>query len=328
MTTTFPASGGRPGRPVWRQLAARAAASFAVAAALLPGTGRAVPAQGPVVAAPVLLTAASTRALALGDAYTALGSDPDVIFYNPAQLIPARGIAVGLQRYAQGSTGLSVSAASVLAPGTVGVGVHLLDQATERLTYRELAAAGEEAQFARGERLASGAVATLGYARPAFFATRVGIAGKVIHQALGAERDITGAFDVGVARGSSIQLAIVGRNLGHGVRIGGSTVALPREVAFGASIPRREVGPLDLAATGSVALLADGTWRGGGGTEWGYMPLDGFTFVARVGYRTVEGAESHLTFGAGFVGERVSFDYAVQAADGAGTVRRFGIRWR
>ena len=287
-------------------------------------------AQGPVIAAPVLFTPASTRALALGDAYTALGADPDVIFYNPAQLVPARGIAVGLQRYEHGSTVLNVSAASVLAPGTVGVGVQLLDQESHEFTYRAFAARGEDAHFDRGELLASGAVATLGYARPAWFSTRIGIAGKVIHQEFGFERDITGAFDVGIARGSSVQLAIVGRNLGHGLKLeGGPTIALPREVAIGAAVPRQEVGPLDLAATGAVALLADGTWRGGLGTEWGYMPLDGFTFVARAGYRAVEGAESHLTFGAGFVGERVSLDYALQMADeGGGIVQRFGVRWR
>ena len=303
--------------------------SIILMAAATFGAASGADAQGPMIAAPVLVTPGSTRALALGDAYTALGSDPDVIFYNPAQLIPARGIAIGMQRYEHGSTLLSVSAASVLTPGTVGVGVQLLDQETHEMSYRDFAARGEDAHFDRGELLASGAVASLGYARPAWFNTRVGIAGKVIHQEFGFERDITGAFDVGISRGSTFQLAIVGRNLGKGIRLqGASTVALPREVAFGAAMPRREVGPLDLAATASAALLADGTWRGGGGTEWAYMPLDGFTFAARIGYRTVEGAESHLTFGAGFVGERVSLDYAMQASDGAGRVQRFGVRWR
>ncbi len=301
----------------------RAGVMFSVAAATSP-----LGAQGPRLAPLVLATAGSTRALALGDAFTALGSDPDVIFYNPAQLLPARGIGIGMQRYEHGSTVLNVSAASVLAPGTIGVGVQFLDQESDAASYQALSRRGERALFERGFSLATGAVASLAYARPAFFNTRVGVAGKVIHQEFGEERDITGAFDIGISRGSSIQLALVGRNLGHGVSLFGSTVPLPREVAFGAAMPRREVGPLDLAATGSVGLLADGTWRGGGGTEWGYMPLDGFTFVARIGYRAVEGAESHVTTGAGFVGERVSLDWALQVSDGAGTVHRFGVRWR
>ena len=302
--------------------------SSAVCALLIAGAASGAGAQRPVMAPPVLSTAGSTRALALGDAFIALGADPDVVFYNPAQLVPARGIAVALQRHERASTLLTVSAASVLAPGTVGVGVQLLDQASSEGSYRAMSARGAPALFERGAAVATGAVASLAYARPAFFSTRVGITGKVVHQQFGAERDVTGAFDVGISRGSSLQLAIVGRNLGHGIRLGGGNVALPREVAFGAAVPRREVGPLDLAATGAISLLADGTVLGGAGTEWAYMPLDGFTFVGRVGYRAVEGAESHLTLGAGFVGERVSLDYAFRPSPGPGAVHRFGVRWR
>ena len=287
-----------------------------------------VRAQEPTVAPPVLGVPGSTRALALGNAYAALGMDADAIFYNPAQLVPARGIGVSLQRYGGETSVLTLSGVSVLAPGTVGVGIQLLDQATSTGSYRALSTDGEAALFERGATLATGAVATLGYARPAFFNTRVGISGKLIHQQFGDARDVTGAFDVGVARGSTIQLALVGRNLGHGIRLGGPTVALPREVTFGAAIPRREVGPLDLAATGSISLLATGSLSAGAGTEWSYMPLDGFTFAARVGYRAVEAAESHLTVGGGFVGERVSLDYAFQASDGAGGSHRVGVRWR
>jgi hypothetical protein len=285
-------------------------------------------AQGPTIAPPVLGIAGSTRGLALGNAYTALGSDPDVIFYNPALLVPARGIGVALQHYERESSVITLSAASVLAPGTVGIGIQVLDQATSEGSYREMSRPGERALFVRGPTLATGAVASLAYARPAFFNTRVGITGKVIHQQFGDSRDITGAFDVGLSRGGSVQLALVGRNLGHGIRLGGSTVALPREIAFGAGIPRREVGPLDLAAGATVSMLADGSLTAGGGTEWGWMPLDGFTFAARVGYRVVEAAESHVTLGGGFIGERVSLDYAFQASDGPGDAHRFGVRWR
>ena len=285
-------------------------------------------AQRPMIAPAVLAAPGSTRALALGNAYTALGADPDAIFYNPAQLVAARGISLGLQRYGARSSLMNLSAVSVLAPGTVGIGVQLLDQASSAASFRDLTDRGESALFARGSTLATGAVASLAYARPAIFNLRLGIGVKLIHQQFGNARDLTGAFDVGVARGSTIQLALVGRNLGHGIRLGSGTIALPREVAFGAALSRREIGPLDLAATASVSMLAGGTLVGGGGTEWSYMPLDGFTFAARIGYRAVERAESHLTLGGGFVGERVSLDYAFQAPDGAGSAHRIGIRWR
>ena len=284
-------------------------------------------AQGPAVAPTVLTLPGSTRALGIGDAYAALATDPDAIFYNPGQLVPARGLGVSLQRHEEGSGLLSVSAASVLAPGTVGLGVQILDQSTDASTYGALARSGEGALFRRGSVLATGAVATVGYART-IFNFRVGAAAKLIHQQFGNQRDATPAFDVGISRGSSYQVALIGRHLGHGLHLGGSSVALPREVALAGAIPRREVGPLDLAAAASMAMRADGSLVGGGGTEWSYNPLDGFTFAARIGYRAIEGDASHLTLGAGFIGERFNLDYGFQASDGAGAVHRLGVRWR
>src|SRR5688500_4292448 len=76
---------------------------FAGAASLLTLTAGGVAfdagAQGPTIAPIVLAVPGSGRALALGNSYAALGADPDVIFYNPAQLVAARGIGVGVQRY-------------------------------------------------------------------------------------------------------------------------------------------------------------------------------------------------------------------------------------
>ena len=274
----------------------------------------------------VLTTPASTRALGVGDAYAALAADPDAIFYNPAQLLPARGLGVAAQRYGDASTVLTASAASVLAPGTMGLGIQLLDHATTAGSYGELVRRGRASLFARGPRLATGGVASVGYAR-SVSRVRIGAASKVVYQEFGDERDVTLAFDVGITGGSSYPIALVGRNLGHGLAIGGPTHSLPREVVLGGAMPRREVGPLDLAVTASIAMRANGTLHGGGGTEWSYNPLDGFTFAARVGYRAVEGAESHLTLGAGFVGERFNLDYAYGGTDGDAT-HRLGVRWR
>src|SRR5688500_15364747 len=173
-------------------------------------------AQMPVVAPMVLTVPASTRALGVGDAYAALASDPDAVFYNPSQLVPARGLGIGVQRYADGSAVLTASAASILAPGTIALGVQILDQATDAVSYSALARAGEAAMFRRGPTLATGAAVSVGYARTVF-GFRVGAAGKVVHQQFGNTRDATPAFDVGVSRGSMYNVAIVGRHLGHGL---------------------------------------------------------------------------------------------------------------
>lgn len=284
--------------------------------------------QGPRIAPLVLATSGSARALALGDAYIVLGSDPDVIFYNPAQLVSARGVAVGMQRWTGASSLVTLSGASALAPGAIAVGAQLLDHRAADGSYHALSRSGVDALFDRGSTVATGVVASIAYARPAMFSTRVGVTAKVLHQQFGNETDVTGAFDVGVARGSGVQLTVVGRNLGHGVRLGGPTVPLPREVAVGAAVPRREVGPLDLAATSSLGLLADGRLVGGAGVELGYMPLDGFTFALRGGYRRFEQGAEHISYGAGFVGERVSIDYGVHGIDIDRMSHRVGLRWR
>ena len=274
----------------------------------------------------VITTPASTRALGVGDAYAALASDPDAIFYNPAQLLPARGLGIAAQRYGDAGTALTASAASVLAPGTIGLGVQFLDHATTAGSYGELARIGSASLWTGGPALATGGAISVGYAR-SLRSVRVGAASKVVYQEFGAERDATVAFDVGITGGSSYPIALVGRNLGHGLAIGGPTQALPREVVLGGAMPRREVGPLDLAVTASIAMRATGLLHGGGGTEWSYNPLDGFTFAARIGYRAVEGAESHLTLGAGFVGERFNLDYAFGGFEGD-AAHRLGVRWR
>ena len=79
-------------------------------------------------AAVVLELPASARALALGDAVTAVGHDDAMIFYNPAQLASLNGLAasLSLQRYLESTTLAALSAAAGFGPGTVGVGIQSL----------------------------------------------------------------------------------------------------------------------------------------------------------------------------------------------------------
>ncbi len=261
----------------------------------------------------------------MGDAYVALTGDPDLIFYNPAQLTAARGLGIAAHRFGNATTLTTLSAANALAPGGIGIGVQLLDYAAPVSTF--VPGSPERDLLVRGGSIATGAVVTVGYAR-AVKGVRLGVAAKGIHQQYGNERDGTVAADVGIAYGSAWQVALTGQHLGHGLRLDGARMPLPHRITAGAGVPRREIGPLDLAAGISASHIRDGTFEGSAGTEWSYMPLDGFTFVGRLGVRTNDADGTRATFGAGFVGERFSIDYAFQPITGDGSGHRVGLRWR
>ena len=302
----------------------RIAGTLILLGILLPASARG---QLPAIPPVVLSLPASTRALGMGDAYVALTGDPDLIFYNPAQLTAARGIGIGAHRFGDATTHVALSAVANLAPGGIGIGVLFLDQATSAASYASMAAGGESALLDRGGALATGAVAMVGYGRT-IKGIRLGVAGKAILQEMANERDATLAADVGVARGSMFQVALVGQNLGPGIRLDDARVALPHRVTLGAGAPRLEVGPLDVAAGLSASYLKDGSFGGSAGAELSYMPLDGFTFNGRFGVRSFEEDGTRPTLGAGFTGERFSIDYAFHPIGGDGSGHRIGVRWR
>jgi hypothetical protein len=263
----------------------------------------------------------------MGDAYAALTNDPDLIFYNPAQLTAARGIGVAAHRFGDATTLVTLSAVANLAPGGIGIGVQFLDQATDATSYADLARGGESDLLVRGDELATSAVGMVGYGRTVK-GIRVGVVGKAILQEFANARDATLAADVGVASGSMFQIALVGQHLGPGLRLDDSRVALPHRVTLALGAPRLEAGPFDVASGVSGSYLRDGSFGGSGGAEVSYMPLDGFTFNGRVGVRSFEGDGTRPTVGAGFTGERFSLDYAFHPIGGDGSGHRLGIRWR
>ena len=74
---------------------------------------------------------------------------------------------------------------------------------------------------------------------------------------------------------------------------------------------------------------ADGEWVVGGGLEFGYWPVRGRTFVARIGARTIpEGEASPLSLGGSFWGDDLVVDYAFQPVDGTDGVHRITLGWR
>ncbi len=293
-------------------------------AALVPGSGHAqTPARAPLV----LGIDGSTRAMGLGGAFQPGEGDPDAVFVNPALAALAGGFSLGWHRFDTESTALTLSTAREWYGGGIFGGVQVLDWGGGEGpgTY----AGGVDGLTREGGAGAADVALSLGYGR-SLFGLRAGITGKYLLQRAGASNAATMAVDVGLARRLGpgwIHLA--GRNLGAPTTWGTREVDLPTEVGLGWGSYGRPLGPLDVGAAAEVTRRADGEVIFGGGLEFGYWPLRGRTFVARVGARSIpEGDASPLTLGGSYWGDDLVLDYAYQPVEGTDGIHRITLGWR
>ncbi len=85
-----------------------------------------------------------------------------------------------------------------------------------------------------------------------------------------------------------------------------------------------------MGLSGALTRRDDGELLAGAGLEVGYWPINGRTFVARIGVERVpEGEASPLTLGFAFWGDDLVLEWAFRdfGTLGEGT-HRFGVRWR
>lgn len=278
--------------------------------------------------APLLLQLpASTRALGLGDAYHLAGADNDAIFYHPGLLDEARGIGGSLALFDR-ATLVTMSGAAEFWSGGVGFGVQSLSYSAATRTSGAFAR-GEAGLGESGNVNASEMAVSAGYAR-AIKGFRVGLVGRYIEMRVPGERDVTFAADVGIARRVGFVTAgFSARNMGRAPDLAGEDLALPLTLTLGASTQTHPLGPLDVSAAAAVSRWEDGTFVPHAGIEVGYWPVNGRTFIGRVGIRYIDDSDIRpLTLGAGFVGDRIGVDYAVQDYDEARAVHRVGVRVR
>lgn len=297
-----------------------------IASLLLAGSAAAAHAQadtGPLV----LRVPASARALSLGDVGL-VSNDADALFYNPALLFNARGMAVSMQRY--GSFGTAGALANVTSVGSlnIGVGVQILDWSALPLSYREITRLGATVLSDSGGVPATSLAATLGVAR-VIRGHRIGVSAKYVTDRFGATDDGTVAFDVGMM-GPSFgpgNLTFVVQNIGQGLRIGGAEGKLPTRAGAGWG-GSRGFEEFDVGYQTQLTVDRDGFVRPAGGVEVAYVPIEGVSFVARTGLRLPrETNESLATGGLGITLDRFSLDYAIEPFRGGHAVsHRLGIR--
>jgi len=286
----------------------------------------------------VLRLPSSARTLAMGNVGI-VGRDDDVLFYNPAQLVAARGTSVSVERFSQFARSGTLSSVIRFNNGGIGIGGTVSNyRSTSGIGFPvdRLNMLGDvPATAASSNALAVG----IGQV---FKGTRVGVTakyfdepGEVIHRA-------AVIADAGLARdffGYSFGLAV--QNIGPhftlpliatpdaSVESQGSIPAsgLPLSTTFGAgrALP---VGPFDLFATAAVSWLRDGFVSPAGGAELGYSWLEGYNIILRAGARRPVRGEGPITAGAGFIMDRLAIDYAIEALSGGRAGHRIGLRIR
>ena len=280
------------------------------------------------------------------------GRDDDVLYFNPAMLVVARGFSASVERYSPWSSGGSISAVTRFSTGGIGIGARMVDYRTTANVFETTRGAQLHSGPSAGSSL-EGSVGigqvlkgfriggALKYSENTVPATRVGAVGVD----LGIARDFFGPYTFGLSvqnLGPSMDLpcpfATVSASSGDCVTPSGlpgsydpffqhTSTQQPFRATLGAQT-QRGVGELDLVATAATFVLRNGWFGGSGGAELGYSWLEGYSIALRAGARRPLPGEAAFTGGAGFNMDRLSIDYAVEALSGSRFGQRFGLRVR
>jgi hypothetical protein len=273
----------------------------------------------------VLELPASTRAMALGNAYMMDAERADALFYHPALLAGAEGFGLDVQTWGEASAA-SAAVASPWQGGGVALGLQVLQFG---LPSSGDAPGGPDHLFEAGDIPASERIMSLGFGR-AQGSWRWGVVGRVAEERVGTSRDAYVLLDVGLAHEvGPVQIGLTYQGLNGGSDSGGWEP--PPRLTLGAGHYGHPVGILDAGVSAAVSRRVDGEVLVGGGLEIGYWPIDGRTFLARVGLRRVpQGEGSPVSLGLAFWGDAIALEWAYRpfGGDVGDGTHRFGVSWR
>jgi hypothetical protein len=277
-----------------------------------------------------LFLPASPRALALGNVAIA-SRDDDVLYYNPAQLVAARGMSMSIEQFSPTARTGALSSVTRFNSGGIAVGATVAEFDSPIGSY----------PIVRSDLVTGGPVAgseaslVFGMAQ-VFKSLRVGAAAKFVEERIAQSRNSGTVFDVGLGRdffGYTFGLAVqnIGESFGPTSRPGteflGVNSRMPLRTTVGAA-RGWNTDVFDFSATAAVSTLRDGFVVPAGGGEVAYSWLDGYTVILRAGGRRPERGEGPLTAGLGFVVDRMSIDYALETLSGSRVAHRIGLRIR
>ena len=267
----------------------------------------------------------SARYLAMGNA--AMGSrDDDVLFYNPAQIVVARGMSASAEQFSSTIHGGALSSVTRFNSGGIALGAEMLSGRVHANSY-PLGIGDLSTPNRRGTSLTS-LVVSAGFAQ-VYKSLRVGVAAKYVEDDVDGFQLGRGLVDIGLSkdlfRGYTFGLAL--QNLGKRNTLFGESIDLPTRLTFGAA-NGRQAGPFDLLMTAEVSAMRGGWIAPAGGAELAYSWLDGYTVALRAGARRPMQGQEPMTAGAGLTIDRVSFDYALETAAHSRFGHRIGLRVR
>jgi hypothetical protein len=259
------------------------------------------------------------------------GRDDDVLFYNPAQLVAARGTSASAEQFS--STARTGAWSSVIRFNSGGVAIGgTIAEFDSPLAAYPVARAD---LVSGGPVLGSSGSFVLGFAQPVK-SVRIGGAAKFVEERIGPTRSARGLFDVGLGRdffGYAFGLAVqnIGESFAPTTPPGSEFILrgsrMPLRTTFGA-MRGWNTNTFDFTATAAVSTLRDGFVVPAGGAEMSYSWLDGYTVIFRAGGRRPEHGEGPITAGLGLTVDRLSIDYALETLSGSRVANRIGLRIR
>ena len=273
---------------------------------LLVLSGSATYAAGPgTTAANFLKIGVGARAVAMGEAFTAIADDATALYWNPAGLSQLKkgGLSVSYNSWfadvSQGYISLTFPALG----GTVALGANYLDAGKIE---------GYDAQGnPTGDFTASSFQANLGYA--VGDSLSFGLAAGMLQDTIEDSKKTAYLGTVGVLlKGASFSLGISAQNLGQ--NLGEDPLPFILKAGVGA-----RWGSLILAA--DVGMPQDNDTYFCAGGEWWL----GGIFALRAGYKTGQDIGPGYTAGIGFKTNSFSLDYAYVPYDDLGTTHRVSL---
>jgi hypothetical protein len=288
--------------------------------------------------AAVLLTLpASSRALALGESWSAIADDESAIFYNPAQLARVRGLAIGgsLQNYVASTTLGAFAVAVPLSRGTLGFGLQLLNYGSADEVVPADGSGGQVGTPTGSTVTAQDMAFTVGYgiAFGARHELRVGASLKYARQEVASYSGGALAGDIGAAYSLSNgwELSAAFQHMGSKLTLASVSAPLPLTWRASIAAPIMNAGAFSLrpmaearqvsGADVTGVLGTEGTWRTG---------TSGTMVFARAGYafRGSTDARAPFTVGAGVALGKLQVDYAYEGFDViGGATNRVGVRF-
>jgi hypothetical protein len=312
-------------------------ATVAALASTLASVPSSAVAQSGLYAPLIQLLPSSPRTLAMGNTGVA-SRDDDAIFFNPAQLVNARGVSASGERYSANAGGGALSAATAFNNGGIAVGARaveydapanlfpvnrstMLDAGVPAAAYELSVGIGQTFKGVRGG-------VTGKYAEDLASSTRVGRAMADVGLAKDFFRNYTVALAVQNI-GSAMTIPCALQHAANACAVGATTVdaVTPLRSTLGVATGR-SVGEFDLFGTAAVSMLRTDFVVPSGGIEANYSWLSGYNIALRAGARRPIAGEDAFTAGAGFTMDRLTIDYALETLSAGRVAHRVGLRIR